>query len=95
MYIKTIHWTWHEAKSQWTLQDRGFDFVYALQIFTGRYRVRRSDRNGERRYAAVGAIDGRCYTVVYTKRVEDGELVRRVISARRAWDNEEKAFYTS
>ena len=88
-------WTWHDAKSEWIYQDRGIDFAYALRIFVGRYRVRRSDRNGERRYLAVGMIDGKHYTIVYTKRVEDGELVRRVISARRAWDNEQKAFDAS
>jgi uncharacterized DUF497 family protein len=87
-----MRWTWHEPKNEWTLLDRGIDFPYALRIFNGLIRLRRTDRKGERRYLAIGVVDGKHYVVVYTKRIEGGELVRRVISVRRAWDSEEKTY---
>lgn len=87
-----MRWTWHPAKNDWTLADRGFDFEFAIQIFDGRVAFSRTDRDGERRIKAVGMIQGKHFTVIYTKRVENGERVRRVISARRAWDNEAKDY---
>lgn len=92
MYIISMRWTWHPAKSEWTQQDRGFDFDFAVQLFDGRIILSPTDRKGERRMHAIGMIGGKHYVVVYTKRVVDGVRVRHVISARRARDNE-KAKY--
>lgn len=83
-------WAWDSRKSDRTLQERGFDFEYAIKIFDGKIALRSSDRDDEKRVLAVGMIDGRYYTVVYTKREDPRH--RRVISARRARKSEER-FY--
>lgn len=87
-----MRWAWHSPKNDWTLQERGFDFAFAVRIFERRVRLSPTDRNGERRIHAIGVIDGRYYVVVYAKRHDEQGRVRRVISARRARDNE-KAHY--
>lgn len=70
---------WHEPKSDRTFQERGFDFGYASQIWQGPVFEAVDDRAdyGEVRIKAIGNIDGRCFSVVYTLR--DG--VHWIISA--------------
>jgi uncharacterized DUF497 family protein len=79
-------WEWDSIKSAWTLQERQFDFAYAVLLFRSPYVLRRVDREGERRWQAIGIIDGRYYSVIYTKRFHPKR--RRLISARRARVNE-------
>lgn len=83
-------WTWTPAKNDKTFAERGFDFEFATLIFEGRVVLRRSDRDGEARIQAIGVIDGRYYSVIYTKRSRPRR--RHIISARRARKNEE-AYY--
>jgi uncharacterized protein len=86
---------WDDDKSDATLATRWFDFEFASQIFTGPTLERIDDRReyGEVRVVAVGCADDCLLTVVYTDRVEVGEVVRRIISARRSNYHERQAYH--
>lgn len=73
-------------KSQRNEIDRGISFEYAALIFTGPTLETLDDRRdyGEKRWIALGEVDGIELVVVYT----DRDDVRRIISARRAGKNE-------
>ncbi|HXC25264.1 MAG TPA: BrnT family toxin [Gemmatimonadaceae bacterium] len=88
-----MDWTWDPAKSTWTAQERGFNFAYAARVFEGRVHLVHANRHGERRWQAIGLIDGRYYSVIYTKRGTGASRTRRIISARRARDNEIEAYH--
>jgi uncharacterized DUF497 family protein len=90
-----VQYTWDAAKSALNLRERGFDFAFATLIFNWSTLVREDRRRdyGERRFIAVGLADGLHLTVVFTDRVRaDGELVRRIISARRSSQQERQAY---
>lgn len=87
----TMRFEWDEAKIDATLERRGFDFVYAEQLFDDPWRIEREDARqdyGELRWQTIGEIEGRVFLVVYTPR----EAAVRIISARRAHDNEERTY---
>lgn len=79
-----MRFTWDPEKSERNFAERAFDFAFAASIFTGptleRIDVRRD--YGEVRLIALGMAGDIPLTVVYTDRVEAGEVVRRIISAR-------------
>jgi uncharacterized DUF497 family protein len=85
---------WDPDKSHATLVSRGFDFEFASLVFDRPTVERIDDRReyGEVRVIAIGIADGEFITVVYTDRVEVGELVRRIISARRSNHHEREAY---
>ncbi|WP_158808878.1 BrnT family toxin [Beijerinckia sp. L45] len=80
-------------KSDRILAERGFDFAYATRVFEGRVVSFIDDRRGygEVRMVAIGEIDGRLFTVVYT----DREGIRRIISAHRASRQESRTWRQS
>ena len=80
---------WDEDKRKATLEKHGIDFVAATRIFSKPVPVARSDRS-EPRWMAVGIVDEIWITVIYTIREED---VCRIITARRARDNERREHY--
>lgn len=82
---------WDEAKSDACFQERGFDFLYAIQAFLDPQRLVRLDtrRNyGEDRYQLMAKVEGRVFVVVYTPRHE----AIRIVSARRANQREVKQY---
>jgi uncharacterized DUF497 family protein len=83
------------AAAEANLRARGFDFDFATLIFE-RTTLEKEDRRkdyGERRVAAVGVADGFHLTVVYTDRIGPaGEVIRRIISARRSSKRERQAY---
>ena len=89
---------WDPAKSNANLTDRGFDFEFATQVFEGptlEVEDRRQDY-GEVRVAAIGLAQGIALTVIYTDRKDEaGDLVRRIISARRSSQREREAYRTA
>jgi len=90
-----VRFTWDAAKNTLNLRKRGFDFAFATLIFDGPALVREDRRwdYGERRFIAIGVADGLHLTVVFTDRVRaDGELVRRIISARRSSRQERQVY---
>lgn len=79
---------WNEAKSEKNLRERGFGFDVAASIFDGPV-IEWSDVRepwGEARVVDIGSAEGFILAVVYT----DRDVVRRIISARRARKKEEE-----
>lgn len=85
-----MEFDWHDAKHEKNLQDRGFGFDFAAQIFLGRVLTQVDDREdyGEVRIKAIGEVDGIVLVVIYTDRDE----VRWIISARKA-NRKERALW--
>jgi uncharacterized DUF497 family protein len=79
---------WDKRKSDSNLAKHGIDFDGAVEIFYGPVVLRRSNRNNEERWIAVGSSGNRLITVVFTRRAD----VIRIISARRARKNEEREY---
>lgn len=80
---------WHDEKED-EVRKRGFDFAFAARIFEGEAIELVDDRHdyGEVRVRAIGEVDGRVLTVVYTDRGD----VRHLVTAwpasrqeRRKW----------
>jgi uncharacterized DUF497 family protein len=85
--IRTVEW--NEEKAAGNRRKHGIDFDEALEIFYETSLIRRSDRNKEERWLAIGETAGRVVTVVFTWR---GDTLR-IISARPARRNEKRAYY--
>ncbi len=86
---------WDARKSSRNLRERGFDFEFATQIFDGSTLERVDSRRdyGELRVIALGKAQDVELTVVYTDRAEvDGEINRRIISARKSNRREREAY---
>jgi uncharacterized protein len=80
---------WDEEKAAANLAKHGFRFIDVVAVFDVQRSVTmRSDRDGEERYVSVIDLNGRLVTVVWTKR----DNRRRIISARRARDNEQRTY---
>jgi uncharacterized DUF497 family protein len=78
---------WDDAKRTRNIELHGIDFRDVPQVFDGPHLVQPSSRTGEERLLAIGFLQSREVTVVYTLR--NGRL--RIISARRASRYERKA----
>lgn len=85
-----MEFEWDEAKRQSNLVKHAVDFVDAQALFDGRPAFTAVARHhpDERRYLTIGVLGGRFYTVVQTWW---GGIIR-LISARRARDEEERAY---
>lgn len=82
---------WDAAKASRNERGHGVPFEYATRVFLDNGRIERIDDRrayGEERRIVYGRIDGRLHVVVYTLRGD----ARRLISARRANDREQKRF---
>ena len=85
MYSDDLEFVWDRRKSETNLSLRGFDFLFATQIFSGVTVERADDRRdyGEPRFVAIGVVDDICLTVACTDRSKaSGGIERRIISAR-------------
>lgn len=89
-----MRFTWDPVKSAANRLARGFGFAFATAIFAGRYLVTEDTRRdyGERRFVAVGRVAGLHLTVIYTDRDTAGDMVRRIISARRSSPKERSQY---
>ena len=79
---------WDKRKSRSNLDKHGIDFDDAVEIFYGPVILRRSDRNNEERWIAIGLLESRFITVVFTRRAD----AFRIVSARRARKNEAREY---
>lgn len=86
--------TWDLEKSERNLTERGFDFAFAAAVFASPTleRIDTLQDYGEVRRIALGSTDGILLAVVYTDRVEAGEVVRRIIPARVSNRRERQAY---
>ena len=79
---------WDSEKSKSNLAKHGLDFEDASAIFYVPVLLHRSDRNNEERWIAIGSLDEKLITVVFSRR----KSFIRIISARRARKNEEREY---
>ena len=87
-FLTEVSFEWDEQKNIQNRTKHGIDFDSAIDVFYGPIILRRSDRNNEERWTALGYSDHRLIVVVFTRRAE----VVRIISARRARKNEERDY---
>ena len=83
-----VSFEWDEQKNLLNREKHTLDFEDATESFYGLTFLRRSDRNNEERWIAVGSLESKLIAVVFTRRAD----VIRIISARRAWKNEERDY---
>lgn len=81
---------WDEKKREINLSKHGIDFIDAKEIWQRHVLEIESPQaqHDEKRFLAIGEMSGICITVIYTWR----DKTRRIISARRARDNEKEAY---
>jgi uncharacterized DUF497 family protein len=87
-FLAPVSFEWDERKNLLNSAKHGIDFDDAIGVFYGPIIFRRSDRNNEERWVAIGSLEDILITVVFTWRAD----VIRIISARRARKNEEREY---
>jgi uncharacterized protein len=89
-----MEFEWNDIKSDKIKRERGFGLDYVSLIFQGTTFEEIDDRSsdyGEIRIRAIGMIENRCYTVIYTDKIdEDGILVRRLITTWKSNSKEQR-----
>jgi uncharacterized DUF497 family protein len=88
-----MQFDWDEEKRQEVIDKRGVDILYAALIFENQVLVRPDDREdyGEKRFIALGYVEGEFFNVVYTPK---GKRTR-LITAWKAGRNGEKRYKNS
>lgn len=80
-----MEFEWDETKRLANIAKHGFDFIDAVELFEGEYRLAPGKTvKGEERWLAVGKIAGLRAVVAFTLR---GEVIR-IISVRRSRHDE-------
>jgi len=87
-FLSPASFEWDDQKCELNLAKHGIHFDNAIEVFYGPIILRRSDRNKEERWTALGYSGARLFLVVFAQRAE----VVRIISARRARKNEEREY---
>lgn len=90
-----MRWTWDPKKSRTNKRDHGLSFETAVLTFDDPLAISKLDpASEEERWLTVGRVDGVTLLVVHTWPEEDasGEVVGRIISARKATRYERKAY---
>ena len=89
-----MRYTWDEDKAAYNLGAHKIAFGDAVKIFEGPTLEQIDDRLDypEERWYAVGLVDGRPVTVIYTDDFGD-EDTRHIISAWKAEKHEQKAYF--
>ena len=83
-----MRYEWDERKRLSNLEKHGLDFFDVGIVFESPHVEVPSSRSGEKRHLAIGTLEGRFVTVVYTMRDE----AIRVISFRRARHEERDTY---
>ncbi|MBA2399513.1 MAG: BrnT family toxin [Bradyrhizobium sp.] len=79
---------WDDVKSDANLLKHGITFDDASEVFYGPIIIRKSTRNDEERWLAIGISHDRLMSVIFTRR---NDLIR-IISARRPRPDEKRAY---
>ena len=80
-------------KRDWTLINRGLDFLDVPKVFAGpqfQFEDSRADY-GESRIVTVGLLGGRMLILIWTARGD----ARHIISMRKANEKEQRRYYAS
>jgi len=84
-----MRFEWDERKRRANLEKHGLDFFEVIEVFESPHVVVPSTHEGEEeRFLAIGVLEGRLVTVVYTTRSE----AVRIISFRRARHEEREKY---
>ena len=84
-----ISFEWDEQKRHANIEKHGLDFFDVVEVFEAPYiEVPSTYVGGEERFLAVGLLEGRHVTVIFTTRSES----IRIISFRRARHEERKKY---
>ena len=89
--MKDQQFEWDDNKATKVLNKHNIDFEDMVQIFEGQQFIYQSDQNGEVRWTTVGILEEQFFAVIYTMR---GDVIR-LITARRARENEKREYYKS
>ena len=81
--VEDIEFEWDSRKSEWCLAERGIDFSEAMRIFYSPHLTLDGASGREERYRAVGQVEGRCLTVVWTPRGGGYRIITAWISSRK------------
>ena len=88
-----MEFEWHDAKAEANLQAHGVSFDLAKTVFKDPFAVERLDDRedyGEERFVLIGIAEGNVVLfVAYAER--EGRM--RIISARRATQNEQDDYF--
>lgn len=87
-----MEFEWDAVKAEQNLVKHGVEFSFATRVFLDPNRVDHEDRRRdyrEERRIALGKIDERVFSIVYTPRKE----LRRLISARKANPREQRQYH--
>jgi uncharacterized protein len=79
---------WDGVKSDANLVKHGITFDDASEVFYGPIIIRKSTRNDEERWLAIGISHDRLMSVIFTRR---NDLIR-IISARHPRPDEKRAY---
>ena len=82
---------WDPDKNQINVAKHGMSFVAAVKVFDDSKRIELDSSNpeyGESRNKAIGIVESKHVTVIYTDRGD----VRRIISARRSRADERRQY---
>lgn len=79
---------WDDVKSEANLVKHGIAFDDASEVFYGPFIVKRSNRNDEERWLAIGKSSDQIVTVIFTRR---NDLIR-IISARHPRPDEKRTY---
>lgn len=82
--VLAMQFEWDDAKRRTTIEKHKIDFVDAAEILNGRHVILPARSEIERRQIAVGELNGKFITVVFTMRGD----VCRIITARSARPDE-------
>jgi len=89
-----MRFEWDEVKNRRNLRKHKISFQTASLVFDDPYARSMQDRvlEAEERWQTLGMIGGVIVVVAHTYREEGGELVIRIISARKATSAERRAY---
>ncbi len=88
-----LEFEWHDAKAEANLLAHGVSFELAKTVFKDPFAVERLDDRkdyGEQRFVIIGMAEG--YVVLFVAYTERKERIR-IISARRATQNEQDDYF--
>jgi uncharacterized protein len=87
-----VHYIWDPAKCRENIQKHSIDFADVPDMFEYPMlaTVDRRQDYGEDRWVGIGFLKGIIAVVVFTE--DDEKQIRRIISARKATNNEQARF---
>ena len=89
-----LEFEWHDAKAEANLQAHGVSFDLAKTVFKDPFAVELLDDRedyGEQRFVIIGMAEG--HVLVFVAYTEREERIR-IISARRATQDEQDDYFT-